>query len=71
MQLCVAEHGVGMQMPRESQVQPRPQLPVPEQLEVGTQTPLRTSQKPSLQSLFWEQLSPVGGLTQVERESQT
>jgi len=73
MQLCVAEHGIGTQIPRESQVQPAPQLDGSEvgQLEVGTQTPLRVSQNPSEQSLFWVHFLPLGGLTQVERESQT
>ena len=51
MQVWVSEQGVGMQMCRESQVQPGPQLSLLLHEAVGTQTPLRMSQKPVEQSV--------------------
>src|SRR5262249_18197233 len=70
-QLCVAEHGIGMQMFRLSQVQPAPQLPSEAQGKLITQSFERGSQKPFAQSLSLLQLgAPEPPLTQVERESQ-
>jgi hypothetical protein len=72
MHIWVSEQGVGMQMWRESHVHPGPHESALVQLAVGTQTPLRTSQKPFEQLASCVQAVPVVGRgTQVDRESHT
>ena len=73
MHWLLSLHGVGMQTPRPvSQLQPMPHWSSRWHDQVGTQVPLRASQKPPAQSvsLVHAEAGEVAG-TQVERESQT